>query len=198
MSSDAPTLVVEVEETGPCSRRLRITVPASRVDSEIAETFDNVMRTVQFRGFRRGKAPMRLVRARLGDRVLEEVRERLVEAAIDEAIRQESLKPVGNGSLESEEVQVVEGQDLEFAIALDVKPQFELPSLGELTVTRPRMDAGAGRATTRSRGCWHCSPTRWWRMPLLRIEAAGRSSGVSASASLTATVSTSKSSWLRP
>ena len=50
-------LDVHVEDTGPCSKVLKIKIPAARVDHEIEETYKNVQKSVQFPGFRQGKAP---------------------------------------------------------------------------------------------------------------------------------------------
>src|SRR5262245_5646497 len=101
MPSDtaAPALDIKVEDAGPCSKVLRITVPASRVDHEIEETYKNVMRSVQFPGFRPGKAPRKLVESKLGDRVMQEVLERLVQTAYDEAVDSSKLKTVGSPKL---------------------------------------------------------------------------------------------------
>lgn len=137
MSSDPPTLLVEVEEKGPCSRLLKITVPAVRVDREIEQTFRNVMKAAQFPGFRPGKAPRRLVEARLGDRVLSDVKERLVETVVGEAIEEKGLEPVGGGRLDWEKVTLARGNDLTFEFELDVRPVFEIPDAASISVRRP-------------------------------------------------------------
>jgi len=136
MSSDAPALDVVVETAGPCSRVLKIKVPASRVDREIETTMKNVVKNVQFPGFRQGKAPRKLVEARLGDRVLQEVLERLVQSAYDEAVDSQKLKTIGAPRLK-DAPQIAKGADLAIAIDVDVRPEFQLPKLEELTATRP-------------------------------------------------------------
>ena len=136
----AATLDVQVDDKGPCSRTVHIRVPASRVDKEIEETFRNVERAVAFPGFRPGKAPRRLVEARLGDKVLAEVKERLVQAALDEAIDAKKLQPVGPGRLDGEKVNLARGSDLVFDVDLDVRPEFALPKLEELRVVKPRIE----------------------------------------------------------
>lgn len=154
MPSDSPTLMVEVEEKGPCSRLLKITVPASRVDREIEQTFKNVMKAAQFPGFRPGKAPRRLVEARLGPRVLDDVKERLVETVVGEAIEEKGLEPVGGGRLDWEKVTVARGTDLIFDIELDVRPVFEVPELSGLVVKRPDLvisDEAVDRALEEAR-----------------------------------------------
>jgi len=136
MSAEAPALDVTVENAGPCSRVLKIKVPASRVDHEIDQTYKNVLKTVQFPGFRAGKVPRKLVEARLGDRVMQEVLERLVQSAYDEAVDSTKLKTIGAPRLKDPPT-IARGADLAIAIDVDVRPEFALPKLEELTATRP-------------------------------------------------------------
>lgn len=136
MSSEAPALDVQVEDAGPCSKVLKIKVPASRVDREIEETYKNVQKAAQFPGFRPGKAPRKLVEARLGDRVMQEVTERLVQSAYDEAVDSTKLKTVGNPRLK-DPPKLERGADYVISIDVDVRPEFQIPKLEELTATRP-------------------------------------------------------------
>src|SRR5262245_46079127 len=123
MSSEAPPqapeLDVQVEDKGPCSKVLKIRVPASRVDREIEETFKNVQRAAQFPGFRPGKAPRKLVEAKLGERVMLEVLERLVQAVYDEAVDSTKLKTIGSPRLK-DPPPLVRGSDFSVAIDVDV------------------------------------------------------------------------------
>jgi trigger factor len=139
MSAEAPPLDVTVEAAGPCSKVLRIKVPAARVDREIEQTYKNVLRTVQFPGFRAGKVPRKLVEARLGDRVLQEVLERLVQSAFDEAVDSTKLKTIGSPRLK-DPPQIVRGTDLAIAIDVDVRPEFALPKLEDLVASRPTIE----------------------------------------------------------
>ncbi len=136
MTSGSPALDVQIEDAGPCSKVLRIKVPASRVDHEIEETFKNVQKAVAFPGFRPGKAPRKLVEARLGERVMGEVLERLVQAVYDEVLDSTKLHTVGSPRLK-DQPHLAKGADLALAIDVDVRPEFALPKLEELTVTRP-------------------------------------------------------------
>src|SRR6185295_14329005 len=87
-------------------------------------------------GFRPGKAPRKLVEARIGDRVLQEVLERLVQNAYDEAVDSTKLKTIGAPRLKDQPT-IARGTDLAIAIDVDVRPEFTLPKLDELTATRP-------------------------------------------------------------
>lgn len=137
MSVETPAAQSQIEQTGPCSRKLSIRVPASRVDSEFEAALKNVMGAVQFQGFRQGKAPRKLVEARLGDRVLAEVKERLVQVTVQEAVDEHKLQVVGSPRLDFEGVKIARGAELAFDIVVDVRPVFDLPKLEEISVTRP-------------------------------------------------------------
>ncbi|MCG3135391.1 MAG: Trigger factor [Planctomycetes bacterium] len=136
-SASAPAIEASVEETGPCSRKLAIRVPAARVDHEYESALKSVMGSVQFDGFRQGRVPRRLVEARLGGRVLDEVKERLVQTALEDVIKEKKLQPVGNPRMDWGKLTCARGADMAFDIALDVRPTVKLPKLDELAVKRP-------------------------------------------------------------
>ncbi len=135
--SDESTLTVEVEDVGPCSKKVRITVPSERVDREIEDTFNNVQKAVHFRGFRPGKAPRRLVEARMGERVLDDVKERLIQTATQEAIEGEKLETLGEAEADWEGITVTRGEALAFEVTVDVRPDFDVPDLSTVSVTKP-------------------------------------------------------------
>jgi trigger factor len=141
MSSESPTLDVQVEDAGPCTKVLKIKVPATRVDHEIEETYKNVTKAVTFPGFRPGKAPRKLVEAKLGDRVMQEVLERLVQTAYDEAVDSTKIKTVGTPRLK-DAPHLHKGAELAISIDVDVRPEFVLPKLEELSAKRPVVAIG--------------------------------------------------------
>jgi trigger factor len=140
MSAEQPSLAVEIEDAGPCSKKVSITVPAERVDREIEDTFKNVQKAVQFKGFRPGKAPRKLVEARLGDRVLHDVRERLVQTAVEEAVKDADLQTVGEAEADWESIEVQRGTELTFEVTIDVRPEFEIPELKGVEVEKPTLE----------------------------------------------------------
>lgn len=137
MAAEPHPVDAQIEPTGPCTRLLKVRVPEPRVTAEIEATFRNVERTVQFPGFRPGRAPRRMVEAKLGAKVLEEVKERLVQTAVDEVIEREKLQAIGSPRLDWEKVALTRGQEFAFEITVDVRPTFEVPDLATLEVARP-------------------------------------------------------------
>ncbi|GAI67036.1 unnamed protein product, partial [marine sediment metagenome] len=52
-------------------------------------------------GFRRGRAPRRLLEARFGEAVREQVKEELITRSYQEALEEHSLEPVGTPDVEN-------------------------------------------------------------------------------------------------
>lgn len=126
---------VSVEASSGLERRLKIGVPASRVDTAVEERLKDAARRVRIDGFRPGKVPMTEVRRRYGGSIRQEVLGDVVRETFYEAVQQQNLNPAGMPRIEP--LSNEQGKDLEFVAVFEVYPQVELPSLAGLSVDRP-------------------------------------------------------------
>jgi trigger factor len=53
---------VSVESISKLERRMQVQVPAERVSQEVAARLQNLSRTARLKGFRPGKAPIKVIR----------------------------------------------------------------------------------------------------------------------------------------
>jgi FKBP-type peptidyl-prolyl cis-trans isomerase (trigger factor) len=65
--------MVSVESTEGLERRMKVEVPAERVESEIDKRLKDMGRRAKIKGFRPGKAPLKVVRQQYGAQVREDV-----------------------------------------------------------------------------------------------------------------------------
>lgn len=122
---------------------MRIAIPGERVQEEVERAYRTLQKSVQIPGFRRGRVPRPVLRARYGESVRSEVLEDLVVKALNEAIEERQLEVVGEIELnpDLEEMQLPEdGSDLEFVADLEVRPEIPLPELSELQVDKTPVD----------------------------------------------------------
>ncbi len=116
--------------------KLHITVPADEFERAIDAAFRKLAREVRVPGFRPGKAPRRLLEARLG-----------TEAAREQALR-DSLPEYYVGAvtehdvdvIAAPEIEVTAGQDegdVEFDAVVEVRPQVHLTGYDEIRVELP-------------------------------------------------------------
>ena len=74
---------------------LTITIPQKRVQKAFDETLAKLSSEATVRGFRKGKAPIKLVEKKLGkSKVYEKVLKDLIPVVYVEAVKQENLKPI--------------------------------------------------------------------------------------------------------
>jgi len=135
-------LKVEIETLQPSRKRLRIEIPADRVQSELAKNFAALQKNAQVPGFRRSRAPLAVIRARYGEAVKSDVIQSLVPEVCQEALDENELEIVGDAILDPPlaEMKVVEGEGLAFILDVDVKPEIEVPDLTTLEADKRNVD----------------------------------------------------------
>lgn len=134
---ETATLNADIQDIGPCKKRVSITIPGERVTEEIDKQYADIIQNYHFKGFRKGKAPRRLVEKQLGDSILGEVRQNLVQESFEKALEDHELSPLGEPDLGDEnELEVEAGKPLSFSITFEVRPTFDLPDIKGLEAER--------------------------------------------------------------
>ena len=62
-----------IETISTLERKMTIAVPAERVETQVEQRLNEAARTVQLKGFRKGKVPVKVVKERYGGSVRQEV-----------------------------------------------------------------------------------------------------------------------------
>ena len=117
---------VTVEDVGPCRKKLTIEIPAESVSEAYRNVTKEYASAVEIRGFRRGRAPTKVVRSKYAKQITEEVRDRLVPRGYQDALERENLQPVAVLSLD--EPALRDGEVFAYTVTCDIPPDFELPS----------------------------------------------------------------------
>ncbi len=114
---------------------MEVQVPAARIEQAVDERLRNVGRTARLKGFRPGKAPMKIVRRQFGSQIHREVVSELLRSSFSEAVAQEKLNPAGGPRIEP--ISMGEGQDLKYAAIFEILPEIALKGLDGLAVDQP-------------------------------------------------------------
>ncbi len=129
---------VKIEDAGPCRKKISIDVPATAVDEAMESAFAAVSHEAAIPGFRKGRAPRRLVEKRFGSYVKDETRSRLVSAAYQEAVEKNELKVLGHPPAEYfEDIEIESGKPVHIEVEVEVMPEFDLPDLKGIEVLKP-------------------------------------------------------------
>ena len=131
-------MMVTVESTGALERRMRVELPAERIEQEVATRLQSVGKTAKLKGFRPGKIPPNVIRKHYGTQVRNEVLSDLMGQSYRDAVVQENLSPVAQPTIEPA---VTETSDaFAFTATFEVLPEFELAGLDKIEVARPDVE----------------------------------------------------------
>lgn len=125
---------VSIEEISSCRKRLKIEVPANRVNDAFEKVTDDFQRAVRIPGFRPGKAPRSVVQKKYLKDIEEELQRTLVPEAYREAVQSKNLRVVS--APEIEDLSFKRGLSLSFSTIVDLAPDFQLPNYKGLPVKK--------------------------------------------------------------
>ncbi|MEM1060403.1 MAG: trigger factor [Verrucomicrobiota bacterium] len=123
---------VTVEDISATKKRLKIEVPADRVQAATAETTAAFQQQARLPGFRPGKAPVAMIKKKYGKDIEEETKRTLVPESFREAVASKNLTIVTQP--EMEEINFEPGLSMSFAAVVEVEPAFALPEYKGLEV----------------------------------------------------------------
>ena len=125
---------VSVESTSALERKLNISVPAERIESEVTKRLQQTAKRAKVSGFRPGKVPMSIIRQRYEADARQDVLGDVIQATFYEAVVAEKLNPVGQPSIEPKLFE--KDQGLEYVATFEVFPEFEVQGLEGIEVER--------------------------------------------------------------
>ncbi|KPL01188.1 MAG: hypothetical protein AMJ91_01140 [candidate division Zixibacteria bacterium SM23_73_3] len=117
-------LSMSVQEGRGWKRTLEIEVPKEAVDDEFEAVYEKYQNHSKIPGFRKGKAPMHLVKLRYQKEIKEEVLESLVPKAYEDAVKEANLSPICLPEVKG--IQFKEGTPLKFEAEFEIKPEVEV------------------------------------------------------------------------
>ena len=125
---------IDVEQVSPVFKRVTVEAPAERVEHALQEAYREVSRGAKIKGFRPGKVPMAVLKARFAKAVHERVAEQLRKEGLAHAIKDHELMPVSMPEMDTPPL--VAGEPYTFETRMEVRPEVTLPEYKGLEVTR--------------------------------------------------------------
>jgi trigger factor len=129
---------VTVESTGTLERKMRVELPAERIEKEVETRLKRVGKTAKIKGFRPGKVPASVVRQHYGSQVRQEVLSELMGQSYRDAVQQENLNPVAQPQIEPE--MAATGNTFAYTATFEVLPEVKLSGLDKISVTVPEVE----------------------------------------------------------
>ncbi|MGB5110347.1 MAG: trigger factor [Mycobacterium sp.] len=123
-----------VEKLSPTRVRINVEVPFTELEPDFDRAFKQLATQIRLPGFRPGKAPRKLLEARIGrGAVLEQVVNDALPSRYSEAVSTASLQPIGQPEIEVTKLE--DNEELVFTAEVDIRPEIELPDLSALKIS---------------------------------------------------------------
>ena len=128
---------VKVESTGKLERRMRVELPAERIEREVDTRLKSVGRTAKLKGFRPGKVPAKVVRQRYGKQIRQEVLSDLMQKSYTDAVMQENLNPAGGPKIQPEAGN--DDKSFAYTATFEIMPEVKLKGIDKLKIEKPEV-----------------------------------------------------------
>ncbi len=138
--STASKNIVTIEEAGPCKKKVSIEIPEETIINITDEQYRSLREDALVPGFRKGRAPRRLLEKRFGKETSEQVKLKLIADATDSAIKDNELNTLGEPNVEFEKVEMPAEGPLKFDFEVEVRPEFDLPKLEGIPLNKPKVE----------------------------------------------------------
>ncbi|MHC4570978.1 MAG: trigger factor [Planctomycetota bacterium] len=134
---------VKIKEAGPCKKKVSIEIPEETIKNATDEQYNNLRRDALVPGFRKGRAPRRLLEKRFGKETSEQIKLKLLAEASDTAIKDNSLDTLGEPDIDFEKIELPTDGPLKFDFEIEVRPEFDLPQLETIPVNKTKLEVTA-------------------------------------------------------
>jgi trigger factor len=134
--SEEMTTDIEVTKAGaePGAASFKIKVPVERVAKAERSAAQTFAKRARLPGFRKGKAPLEVVRKRFHDAIREQVLREVIGDSWKLTLEQEDLHPIADPRVN--DVKFESGVPLTFELHVEVKPDLKLERIGGFNINR--------------------------------------------------------------
>ncbi len=131
---------VTIEEAGPCKKKLIVEVPEESIKNAIDEQYETLRKEAAVPGFRKGRAPRRLLEKRFGKETTEQIKLKLLSGASDSAIKDNEINVLREPDIDFEDIELPQDGPLKFDFEVEVRPEFDLPQLEGIEVNKTKLE----------------------------------------------------------
>lgn len=130
-----------VKQLSPTRVRINVEVPFAELEPDFQRAYKELAKQVRLPGFRPGKAPAKLLEARIGrEAMLDQIVNDALPSRYGQAVAESDVQPLGRPNIEVTKKEY--GQDLQFTAEVDIRPKISPPDLSALTVSVDPIEIG--------------------------------------------------------
>jgi len=129
---------VNMENLSSTQRKLMVTVPADVVKAERDAIFKEIYQIAKVKGFRPGKAPVKVVESMYKGEILSETMQKLLSKTLEDALREAEVNPINRPEITPPD-KIELDKDFEYTVVFEVLPEIDLGQYKELKLKKEKM-----------------------------------------------------------
>ncbi len=126
---------ISANQLSPVLLELNVEIDAERVRAELDKAYQQLARGATVRGFRKGKAPRKVLRHMFGARIAADVAQKLVDETYSKAVDEQKVQTVSRPAIESRAVN--ENEPFSYKARVEILPKIETVTYIGFKVKRP-------------------------------------------------------------
>lgn len=126
----------QVQITEGLQRKINVEIPQEVVESSFNKVYQTIQRSVQIKGFRKGKAPLTTIKSIYKTQVLGDVAQDLIQMHYPLAIKENNIDPINYPEFEFEDP--TEGKNFSFTAIIEVRPEVQVKKWEGLEVDKEK------------------------------------------------------------
>ena len=135
-----PKDTVTIEQAGPCKKKVIIEIAQEKIKKATDERYKELGKEALVPGFRKGRAPRRLLEKRFGKETTEQIKLALLADSSKAAIEDNKLQTLGEPDIDFEKIELPTEGSLTFDFEVEVRPEIDLPELEGIPVTKTKLE----------------------------------------------------------
>ena len=125
-----------IDAVSGVEKKITVEIPAEDVSRRIEEEFAEIRKEVPLKGFRKGKAPIDMVRRFFRESVEKDLTDRIVRESLSEVVKEKDIKILSLGDVDAGNV--VSGEGFTFSVTVEVVPEVEAKDYKGIPLTRAK------------------------------------------------------------
>ena len=126
----------QVQITQGLQRKINVEIPQTVVTNAFEKVYQSIQRSVQIKGFRKGKAPISTIKSMYKTQVLGDVAQDLIQAHYPLALKDSNIDPISYPEFEFEDP--AEEKDFKFTAVIEVRPEVKIKKWEGLEVEKEK------------------------------------------------------------
>ncbi len=135
-------LSIKVDKPSACQRHVTVTIPREEIDRYFDKAFTDQMGTAIVPGFRKGRAPRKLIEARFRKDLADQVKSSLLMDSMTQITEDQDFSAISEPDFDPLAIELPDDGPMTFEFDIEVRPEFDLPQWKGLSVEKPVKEFG--------------------------------------------------------